>query len=256
MKQSKVDYKTWLPIKKYTAMLSMLIFFMVVLVGSDEMIFHISLSLVIALAVFYGLFVIAHFLLKKDNFKVQHSLSDALISCVPQDISGNALDIGTGNGIAAIKLAKHNENLKVFGIDIWSNKWDYSQKQCILNANIEGVAGRTAFAEGSGFDLPVQNATMSLIISNYAIHTMNEYDKKIVFQQIIRALQINGYLVVQDFFRKRYYGEIDTLLNYLSEFGLELISRTKTEDIVKVPKLLKVLDIAGNSEIWVLKKTL
>lgn len=226
------------------------------LIGSEATVSKISLSILIALAAFYGLFILAHIILKKNDFLIQHQLSDALIKNVPGDLKGHALDIGTGNGIAAIKLAKSNPNLKVFGIDLWSNKWDYSQKQCIINANIEEVAERTAFAKGSGFELPVQNSTMSVIISNYAIHTMKEFDKKIVFQEIIRALELEGYLIVQDFFRKRYFGEIDDLLNYLSEFGLKLITRTNTEDLVKVPKLLKILDLAGNSEIWVLQKTL
>ncbi len=256
MKNNKIDYKTWLPIKRYIAAFNIIMLCIPFLLSSDELFFKIALSLDIALLLFYGAFIVAHFILKKNDFDIQHKLSEVLINQVPEGLTGNALDLGTGNGIAAIHLAKSNHELHVFGMDVWSNKWDYSMQQCIINANLEGVADRTAFAEGSGFSLPIQPSRMSLIISNYAIHTMKEYDKKFVFQELIRTLKFDGYLVIQDFFRKRYFGDIDELITYLSEFGLKLISRVETEELVKVPKLLKILDIAGNSEIWVLQKKL
>jgi ubiquinone/menaquinone biosynthesis C-methylase UbiE len=255
MKKNKPDYKTWLPLKNYTSVVALFVIVLPLLLESDSTIAKIAISSIVILFLFYLPYVIAHFTLRKNSFAIQHQLAEALLSKVPDTtIEGNALDIGTGNGIAAIKLAQSNPKIKVFGIDIWSGKWDYSKKQCIINANLEGVAERTAFTEGSGFDLPVKNTSMNLIISNYAIHTMKEHDKKVVFQEIIRALELNGYLVVQDFFRKKYFGDIENLIDYLAQYGLHLISRTNTEDLVKVPKLLKYLDIAGNSEIWVMQK--
>ncbi len=254
MKQQKPDYKTWLPIKNFSAVSMMFVLWLPFFINADSIISQIALSCIAVLTLFYGSYLAGHFLLRKNNFKIQHELSEALISKVPGDMTGNALDIGTGNGIAAIKLAKAYPNLHIFGIDLWSKKWDYSKKQCIINANLEGVSEHVAFTEGSGFDLPVKNASMALIISNYAIHTMKEHDIKAVFQEIIRALELNGYLVVQDFFRKRYYGRTDEFIKYLEEYGLHIVEMTDTENIVNVPKLLKILDVAGNSEIWILQK--
>lgn len=53
------------------------------------------------------------------------------LGAVPE---GVILDIGSGNGVLAVKVAQQNRAAKVIGMDYWGKDWEYSKSVCDENA--------------------------------------------------------------------------------------------------------------------------
>src|SRR5215831_15204576 len=86
--------------------------------------------------------------------RFQSKLHQALLDHLNWDGQGYALDIGTGNGALAIRLAQKFPAARVLGIDLWGEAWEYSKAVCDENARIEGQDQRVQFQQGSAAALP------------------------------------------------------------------------------------------------------
>lgn len=102
-----------------------------------------------------------------------------------------AVDLGCGSGQVTLALAKSCAS--VLGVDV-------SEKMIALllaNARTEGVSnvtGRAVPIERLG----LEEGSVDLIVSNYALHHLRDKDKQLAVDQAVRWLRPGGKLVIGD----------------------------------------------------------
>ena len=57
------------------------------------------------------------------------------------------IDIGSGNGVLAVKLTQQYGEADVTGMDYWGEDWEYSRSVCERNARLVGVNDVFIFQE-------------------------------------------------------------------------------------------------------------
>lgn len=165
--------------------------------------------------------------------------------------SGKILDIGCGNGALIINLAKKYPHAELTGIDYWDGKWVYSKEACENNARIEGVADRTTFIKASAVSLPFKDGYFDAAVSNFVFHEVDDArDKREVLKEALRVVKKDGSFAFHDLFRiKKYYGEIDDLLNTIRSWGIQEVDFAVTSNADFIPPLLKLPFMMGTSGI-------
>jgi len=191
----------------------------------------------------------AYWLIGKNDGGLQKQLCNALLDKLDWDGQGEALDIGTGSGRAAIYLAKRYPSAHVVGIDYWGNPWAYSKGVCDENAEIEGVADRVSFQRASAVNLPFEDGEYDLVISNFVFHSVRVVDKKSLVKEALRVIKKDGVFAFQDLYNKQFYGDIGLFYEELQTWGLKEVKLIDTSDLVYIPLALRVNHMLGNSRI-------
>jgi ubiquinone/menaquinone biosynthesis C-methylase UbiE len=170
--------------------------------------------------------------------------------------NGKLIDIGCGNGALVIRMAKKYPEAVLTGIDYWESRWGYSKEACENNAGIEGVTERITFIKASASSLPFDDGYFDAAISNFVFHEVADAkDKRDVIKEALRVVKKDGVFAFHDLFRiKRYYGEIDDLLNTIRSWGIKEVNFTVTSDADFVPSLLKLPFMMGTIGIIYGKK--
>lgn len=119
-----------------------------------------------------------------------------LLKHLPRDLgTGRALDLGCGNGVLALVLARHNEQAQVLGVDE-----SYQAVACARkNASIwGGAAAKVEFKVGADLqDCP--SAHFDLVVCNPPFHQAQVVGDQIawgMFQQARRVIRPGGRLLI------------------------------------------------------------
>jgi SAM-dependent methyltransferase len=162
---------------------------------------------------------------------------------------GKLLDIGSGSASLIIKAVKNLPDIKAIGIDYWGNDWsEYSRRLCEDNAQVEGVAGRIEFLQGSAAKLPFPDGEFDLVISCLTFHEVkDEPDKANLLCEALRVLKSGGEFVFLDLFLDEHvFGSIDSLVDKMDASCAEVIKLDQTIDL---PRLLLIKQCLGNAAI-------
>ena len=163
---------------------------------------------------------------------------------------GECLDIGTGNGVLIIELAKRHPLSICIGFDYWGKNWEYSRQICEENAMIEGVNNRISFRQGTASKLPFGDEQFDVVISCLTFHEVKDTNEKfLILKEALRVLKKGGKFSFFDlFFDKKYYGEINSLSKNLDSLGLEDYSVKSVGEIINLSPILRnkrALGLAG-----------
>jgi len=125
------------------------------------------------------------------------------------------LDIGTGLGLLMNGAAKRLTSGKAIGIDIW-NKEDLSKNspdKTMLNAELEGVAGKIEIKNENILHTNFQDNYFDVVISNLCLHNISDNEgRKTACTEIHRILKQNGTALISDFKHiKEYKSEFQKL---------------------------------------------
>jgi SAM-dependent methyltransferase len=181
----------------------------------------------------------------------QEKLWTLVLDHLATDGQGKALDVGTGNGALALRLAKRFPALHVTGIDYWGESWEYAQAACERNARLEGVAERTAFQKASAASLPFGDASFDAVVSHFVFHEVGELsDKREAIREALRVLRPGGAFAFQDLFLDQaMYGTPDDLVSTLRSWGVSEVVFVGSGRELAIPGLLRNARTLGNASI-------
>lgn len=198
----------------------------------------------------------AYVMFSQKGGRIQEKVYELIIQKLGGYLKGSLLDIGSGNGVLAVKLALQNSDAKVRGMDYWGTDWEYSKGVCEQNAQKAHVEERVSFQRGDAASLDFTDETFDGVISNLTFHEVKSVpDKRKVLAEALRVLRPGGVFSFVDYFHEsKYYGSESDFKKYLKELHLSRLEFKSLGDVIKLPLLLKHPKILGRVGIIYGKK--
>ncbi len=139
------------------------------------------------------------------------------------------LDIGCGNGVLAIAIAKKYPNSKIIAVDNWKDfSKRVSKEKCEQNAKIEGVKN-IEFIRADIKKLDFTNETFDAVISNYAYYNISG-ERNIYLYEGLRVLKKGGIFLMHDLFLKIKFPHIEVLMDNIHTLEYEKVELIDTTD--------------------------
>lgn len=189
----------------------------------------------------------AYVMFSQKGGRLQEKFYDLLIQRLGEDVKGKILDIGSGNGMLAVKLVQRYNEAEVVGIDYWGTDWEYSRSVCEKNARIARVEDRVRFQKGDAARLDFADETFDGAVSNLTFHEVKSVaDKRRVFLEALRVIKSGGTFAFIDYFAdEKYYGDRLGFENFLQDLGLAQLDYRPLRDLIAIPGLLNHPRILG-----------
>jgi arsenite methyltransferase len=111
------------------------------------------------------------------------------------------LDVGCGHGLMLIGAAKRVPHGRAIGVDLWSqiDQKDNSSVATLANARAEGVADRVEVRDGDMRALPLDDASVDVVLSCLAIHNVaGRAERRKAIGEIVRVLKPGGQVGIID----------------------------------------------------------
>lgn len=191
---------------------------------------------------FYTFVMVSH-----SGGNIQDKVYNLIIQHLSTPITGQLLDIGSGNGVLSVKLARQNSEAEVIGVDYWGKDWEYSKEICDKNARIGGVENRVYFQKGDAAALEFADDTFDGVVSNLTFHEVRSVvDKREVVCEALRVIKGGGrFAFVDYFYNAKLYGSAAEFENYLRSLKLSHFEIKPLQEVIKLPLLLRYPKILG-----------
>jgi len=178
---------------------------------------------------------------------IQDRVYNLIIQHLGPPITGRILDIGSGNGVLAVKLAHQHGQAEVVGMDYWGRNWEYSKGSCDKNARIGGVENRVHFQTGDAAVLEFSSDTFDGVVSNLTFHEVRSVaDKREVVREALRVVKGGGrFAFVDYFYNAKLYGTAAEFENYLRSLNLSHFEIKPLRERIELPLLLLHPKILG-----------
>jgi ubiquinone/menaquinone biosynthesis C-methylase UbiE len=154
--------------------------------------------------------------------QMSRQIIDGVAEYVKLPEGGRCLDVGCGSGALTIAVSKRNPQGTVTGIDRWGAEYaSFSKGLCEDNAKAEGVAERTAFAQGDALKLDFPDGIFDAVTSNYVYHNIPSRDRQAILLETLRVLKKGGTFAIHDIFSRDKYGDMQSFVKKLKDLGYE-----------------------------------
>jgi SAM-dependent methyltransferase len=182
---------------------------------------------------------------------IQDKVYNVIIRHLDPPIAGRLLDIGSGNGVLAVKLAQQHGETEVVGMDYWGKDWEYSKGVCDKNARIGGVENRVHFQKGDAAALEFASDTFDGVVSNLTFHEVRSAsDKREVVREALRVVKNGGrFAFVDYFYNAKFYGPAAEFENYLRSLTLSHFEIRPLRELIELSLLLRHPKILGKAGI-------
>ena len=221
------------------------------------LIYRISMIIMFAVSLVSFLFPLyAYMMFSQKGGKLQEKFYNLIIQSVGENVEGKIIDIGSGNGVLAAKLALQQEHAEVVGIDYWGRDWEYSKRVCEKNAQAVKVENRVHFQKGDAAKLDFANDTFDGAISNLTFHEVKSaIDKRTVVREALRVVKLGGtFAFIDYFYDQKYYGNKLEFEKFLRGMNLAQLEYKPLRDLITIPTLLEHPKILGRVGIIYGKK--
>jgi len=212
------------------------------------LIYHLLMALLfILLLVSFLLPLYSFVVFSQKGGRFQEKVYNLIIQSLGVTGKGRILDIGSGNGVLAVKLAQQNGAAEVIGMDYWGKDWEYSKSVCDRNAQIGGVANRVHFQKGDASGLEFADDFFDGAVSNLTFHEVKSADdKREVVREALRVVKPGGrFAFVDYFFDVKFYGKASEFEEFLKGLGLSQFAYRPLRELMEIPVLLKHPKVLG-----------
>ncbi len=189
----------------------------------------------------------AYLMFSQNGGKLQDKVYNVLIQRLGATVKGQVLDIGSGNGVLAVKLAQRMSDVEVVGVDSWGKDWEYSKEVCEKNARAATVDDRVHFRKGDAAALDFAPDTFDGAISNLTFHEVQSVaDKRTLVREALRIVKPGGtFAFIDYFYDAKYYGNASDFENYLQGLHLAQCKCRPLRDEMDIPLLLRHPRVLG-----------
>jgi ubiquinone/menaquinone biosynthesis C-methylase UbiE len=111
-------------------------------------------------------------------------------------VEGWALDLGTGPGYVARRIARRRPGLSLVGLDLAARMVQRARRA----ATQAGLDGRGIWPQGDGHRLPFAEGSFDLVVSSFSLHHWTEPLR--VLDEIARVLRPGGRYYIADLCRE------------------------------------------------------
>ena len=246
--EAELDYGNWIR-KKNLLVLGMCTLAVALLIfiplGPLYRILVTILFIIILCSFLFPLYAYAMF--SQKGGKLQDELYNLIIEELGEDVKGRVIDIGSGNGVLAVKLGQRCSEVEVIGVDNWGKDWEYSKSTCEKNARTANAENHVRFQNGDAARLDFANDTFDGAISNLTFHEVKSVlDKKFVVQEALRVVKPGGnFAFVDYFYDQKYYGNKSEFEKFLEDLKLAHFEIQPLHELIAIPTLLKHPKILG-----------
>jgi ubiquinone/menaquinone biosynthesis C-methylase UbiE len=197
------------------------------------------LSLITMLILIIPLY--SYFMFSPRGGNLQERVYELVIQLLGEQEQGTILDIGTGNGVLAVKLAIGNPSSQVTGTDCWGEDWEYAREICEENSRIANVSSRVQFVKGDAAALDFPDETFDAVVSNLTFHEVETAPvKSAVVAEALRVLRPGGaFAFVDYFFESKYYGPAGEFDTFLLGLRLHSVALRRLGAMIDVPAILR-----------------
>ena len=157
---------------------------------------------------------------------------DAMLNLLTWTGAEQVLDVGCGRGLLLVGAARRLTSGHATGIDLWLAKDQTSNTQSapLENATIEGVAERVSVITGDMRDLPFPDHAFDVVLSNWAIHNLEQMqDRRRALAEIVRVLRQGGAILLTDIANRDEYA---TELRRLGMTDVRVVIQSPLRDTV------------------------
>ena len=151
-------------------------------------------------------------------------LRNHLLGLIPWRGDERVLDVGCGRGLLLVAAAHRLTTGRAMGVDLWvPHAITGNGPEAVLeNAAIEGVSERVEVQNADARQLPFNDASFDVVVSNFVLHEMQtEADREKMVREIARVLKPGGRLALADFIFT------DQCVRVLKEAGVSNASRKR-----------------------------
>ena len=124
--------------------------------------------------------------------------------------------------------------LLLAGITVWTvlmyRAFSYDGKRQMSRQIIDGVAERTAFAQGDALKLEFPDGAFDAVTSNYVYHNIPSRDRQAILLETLRVLKKGGTFAIHDIFSKEKYGDMQSFVKRLNDLGYEQAELIPTDN--------------------------
>jgi len=246
--ETQLDYGNWIQ-KKILLILGLSTLGMGALVilpfGSIYRLIMTFLFLIILISFLFPLY--SYIMFSQRGGRFQEKVYNLIIQSIGTTAKTRILDIGSGNGVLAVKFAQQHGEAEVIGIDYWGKVWEYSKSVCEKNAQIGKVDDRVRFQKGDAAALEFSDNTFDGAISNLTFHEVQSVaDKREVVREALRIVKPNGrFAFVDYFYDAKYYGKASEFEEYLKGLKLSQFEYKPLREMITIPPLLRHPKILG-----------
>lgn len=204
-------------------------------------------AMFVVIAISFLIPLYAYVAFSQHGGRVQEKVYDLIIQRLGA-VSGNVIDLGSGNGVLAVKLARDNDRAEVVGIDAWGKEWEYSMAVCLRNAETAGVNQRVRFQKGDAARLEFADGSFDAAVSNLTFHEVRSVkDKKLVMQEALRVVKPGGtFAFVDYFYETKHYGPSSELYGFLKGLRLKSYECMPLSRVLTLPAVLRHPRVLGN----------
>lgn len=171
----------------------------IIVIAKPDSLWSVLLVAALAVVAVYGVGMGCLMLYSSYRYKV--SKAEELLDEIDWSGVERILDVGCGRGVLLVGALKRARSATGCGIDLWldEDQASNSPEGLLRNADLEGVADRLEIATGNAAELPFEDASFDVVLTQWVLHNIEPLESRLLaLRELDRVLKPGGQLLLAD----------------------------------------------------------